>query len=611
MTVTPAIPNSTIDAMGLLNHAILKPFGAAINRVKLKLNIAKFTSLERSEKLNITLHSGRTDSNDGHNNRVSGNGAIPYHFHHTLGPHLPCCRSMPQQATSIINPYTGREVNLGQPYVFQNRNYFSVNLVTRALTIWDTMGASLSLLPTLPPFFNAGGSFSACNRGESAGSTLSTLGERFSFTYPTLPAIGTLRNNTFFDAAGDRGGRLQLLCHTAQAELDPDRCYAYISLETLRTYMLSGGFFTGFAPNMPANVWSFTNSVPLAEITSPQHNEHFQVDETLIVRASLQDVREATLTINGRTIEAQTGLSGRNIVFGGYMLTDDDIGSLIVGVDARNGSGVAVNLPTVRVNVVAIPQPSVCIISPQNGTTFTVGDSIIVEIDVESATNSEFTIGDYRQTLEHSLERQRISFAPYTFVREDVGDVDIILTSRNDHNMTATDSLSVQVLRRVELLTTAYVGTLESNRISVPLTDLWTGKQLNISWQPVSNRHTDWSPMTSDDTAVLKSILAHDVEVDDESWENTSSWSWNARPGVIDVHGRLIAVGFHLFPHGSIVGGSPGWPFVNDSNTPPADRDPPLNNWPLGGHMCLYYGDSAGGTQAANDAAEEAYRMSN
>ena len=115
MTVTPAIPNSTIDAMGLLNHAILKPFGAAINRVKLKLNIAKFTSLERSEKLNITLHSGRTDSNDGHNNRVSGNGAIPYHFHHTLGPHLPCCRSMPQQATSIINPYTGREVNLGKP----------------------------------------------------------------------------------------------------------------------------------------------------------------------------------------------------------------------------------------------------------------------------------------------------------------------------------------------------------------------------------------------------------------------------------------------------------------------------------------------------------------
>ncbi|MCL1885084.1 MAG: phage tail tip lysozyme [Defluviitaleaceae bacterium] len=451
MTATPAIPNGTKDALGLLNHAIFKSFDAVITRVKSKLNIVKSTSLERPKKPDITFHSGRTDSGGGHNNRVGGNGAIPYHFHHTLGPHMPCCHSGPRQAASIINPYTGREINLGRPYVFQNQNYFSVNLVARALTVWDTMGASLSLLPVFPPFFNAGGSFSACNRGESAGPTLTTLGERFSFTYPTLPIIGTIRNNTFFNATGDSGGRLQLLCHTTQAELDPYVCYAYISLETLRAYMLSAGFFTGFAPNMPSSVWVFAHPVPLAEITSPRHNENFQVGDTLIVRASVQDVREAALTINGRVIEMRTELSGRNIVFAGYTLTAGDIGSLVIGVNAQNGQGIMVNLPTVRINAVVALQPNVQIILPQNGTNFYVGGSVTVEIDVGNATQSELTISGHRQSVEHSMEQQQIAFNPYVFSADDVGNVVVSVISRNEFGAIATRTINVQVAHDIGL----------------------------------------------------------------------------------------------------------------------------------------------------------------
>jgi len=49
------------------------------------------------------FHSGRTDHIGRHSNRVGGNGAVPYHFHHNLGPHLPCCRSQAPQGESLID----------------------------------------------------------------------------------------------------------------------------------------------------------------------------------------------------------------------------------------------------------------------------------------------------------------------------------------------------------------------------------------------------------------------------------------------------------------------------------------------------------------------------
>jgi len=163
---------------------------------------------------------------------------------------------------------------------------------------------------------------------------------------------------------------------------------------------------------------------------------------------------------------------------------------------------------------------------------------------------------------------------------------------------------------RVELLSTREVASIESKRISVPLTDLRTGERFNISWAASPTYHTDWNPMASSDTAVVKRILRSNTPTNDPSWANTSSWSWTPRPGVIELHGRRIAVGFHLFPHGSIMGGNPGWPLSNQSNARPAA------GWPLGGHMCLYYSDSPSGSghndwaRQMNDAAREAHRMS-
>ena len=165
---------------------------------------------------------------------------------------------------------------------------------------------------------------------------------------------------------------------------------------------------------------------------------------------------------------------------------------------------------------------------------------------------------------------------------------------------------------RVELLTTAQVNSNWGRRYRVvPLTDINTGQTFNISWNFYS-RHTDWSPMTSDDTAIIKSILRPGVAANDPSWANTSSWSWTGRPGIIAIEGRRIAVGFHLSPHGSIIGGAqPGWPLSNQSDDAPTGN----NQWPLGGHMCMYYGDSTGGgnqnrVNQTNDAARDAYNRS-
>ena len=306
---------------------------------------------------NVLFHSGRTDRQFGHRDLQNRSRLGEYHFHHTRGPHLPCCNGQsPGQNAYIINPYTGRAIALGRPYVFQNREFFSINLVARALTVWDTRGASLSLLPVFPPpvGFSAGGSFSACKLGESSSADSGVLGERFSFVYPTWSLIGSIRNNTFFPADGDRDGRLQLLSHTTRAELDPDRCYAYINLETLRDYMVSGNFFTSFTPGNEG-VWRFTHTNPLREITAPREGESFKVGDTLTVRAAIQDVREANLIINGQTVERRTGLSGRNVVFIGHQLTDNNIGNTTIGVTARNGHDADVHVPSVRINVSEAP----------------------------------------------------------------------------------------------------------------------------------------------------------------------------------------------------------------------------------------------------------------
>jgi hypothetical protein len=91
------------------------------------------------------------------------------------------------------------------------------------------------------------------------------------------------------------------------------------------------------------------------------------------------------------------------------------------------------------------------------------------------------------------------------------------------------------------------------------------------------------------------------------SWNSTAPWPYFIpRSGILTLNNRLIAVGFHLFPHGSIQGGAnPGLP-GGQSDVPPTE-----GRWPLGGHMCMYYGNSTSSFQATmtamNRAAEESY----
>ena len=165
-------------------------------------------------------------------------------------------------------------------------------------------------------------------------------------------------------------------------------------------------------------------------------------------------------------------------------------------------------------------------------------------------------------------------------------------------------------IRGLELLTMQQVMQLTDRWRSVPLTDLWTGKRFNIAWHRRGD-HTDWSPMAPADVQVIQSIL--NPTGANRNWNLPSSWSWDPRPAMVVVDGRRIAVGIHLFPHGSIMwnvngGAQPGLPLSNQSNTQPS------GGWPVGGHMCMYYSNSVGNgdpdwERRMNDAARTAHGL--
>lgn len=158
----------------------------------------------------------------------------------------------------------------------------------------------------------------------------------------------------------------------------------------------------------------------------------------------------------------------------------------------------------------------------------------------------------------------------------------------------------------VEYLPTKEVAAIQTKREKKEVIDLTTGKSFFVSWAASPTYHSDWTPMTPEDVKIIWSFLHPDGG---GNINNPDHWSWNARPGVLKLNGRMIACGFHLRPHAAIMGGNPGAPFSNKSNTPFAYSK--TQKWPLGGHMCMYYGDSPGGTPKCNDAAREAYKLGN
>ena len=147
------------------------------------------------------------------------------------------------------------------------------------------------------------------------------------------------------------------------------------------------------------------------------------------------------------------------------------------------------------------------------------------------------------------------------------------------------------------LLTNAQVRALGLRAGPAEVTDLLTQRRYSIFWGgPPGSSHSDFSPLTPEDTEIMRQI--------------SGGWNWHPRPAVLHIRQPLsgcgdsnhnLAVGVHHFPHGSIIGGNPGLP--NQRNTRPP------GGWDIGGHMCMYFKDSTGGTRGMTEAALEAYAI--
>jgi len=402
-------------------------------------NVQKFILDWNFEKIlpQIYLHSGRIDANGGHRDWLNRSGLGFHHFHHGQPAHLHPDGNCPHESleTFIINPYTGNQIALGRPLYFEDEPYFSLNLVSKALQIHDGLGVDLGLN-------NRGGSFWACNLGESSTGN-GTLGERFSFFYPTN-IFGLVQNNTlFFTGEGSRSGRLELLCHTRQSPLDTTPCYAYVSLETIMKYMLAGNFFTRFSPDN-GNIWNFRSVQPIRGIISPQEDENFQVEDMIIVRVQAQDVSSATLAINGQTIETKTGFQNQNIVEFNYVLTESELGTAVIRVQARNNSGRLIVIPPIRIQVTTNTF-SIAIVSPKDGDIFYVGDTVIVAADIKGATHAELIIGDHHENLHNLYQHNNISFTPYILRAEDMGNRLIDVTVQGENGEIVSDTIKIVV----------------------------------------------------------------------------------------------------------------------------------------------------------------------
>jgi len=96
------------------------------------------------------------------------------------------------------------------------------------------------------------------------------------------------------------------------------------------------------------------------------------------------------------------------------------------------------------------------------------------------------------------------------------------------------------------------------------------------------------------------------TNVNCESWRNHQTWSnFDAFPGVLTIGEHNIATGFNLTPHGNIMPGAYPGPTM-----PNAGRRPG-GGWFVGGHMCLYFNDSTGGTPGAQAMEKYAFNFFN
>jgi hypothetical protein len=145
----------------------------------------------------------------------------------------------------------------------------------------------------------------------------------------------------------------------------------------------------------------------------------------------------------------------------------------------------------------------------------------------------------------------------------------------------------------VLLLTNAQARSAGIRAGAAEVNDLRSGQLYGVilGGAPGSS-HVDFSPATVFDTVIMRQI--------------TNGWSWAARPAVVSQNGVFAAVGVHHFPHGSVMpGANPGPTMPSKSND--RERQTVPGVWDIGGHMCMYFSDSTGGTRGMREAAAEAF----
>lgn len=268
--------------------------------------------------IQIRMHSGRTDGSYGHNDKENRSGLGSYHYHHKLPAHLHpngSCSYEKVKAGSIINPYTGKKINLGKPYLYEDNYFFPLNLVAGALTVNDKLGVESDNSDR--------GTFYACVTGDSA---LDKLGERFTFSY-TQDSIG-LPDNEFFTSDD---GILRLL-----ATSDSNSTSVFISMETVREYMTGEGYFTDLLKD-DSDCWCFTVRKPIIHsmyINSLGNGNTYNVGDELTVMANIEHVARAWLTVGGNTdgfSESIQNLENKTkVTFNTFKLTEYDIGSAAI-----------------------------------------------------------------------------------------------------------------------------------------------------------------------------------------------------------------------------------------------------------------------------------------
>jgi len=217
-------------------------------------------------------------------------------------------------------------------------------------------------------------------------------------------------------------------------------CFAYVTLESIRRYMLAERFFVGFTPN-EANIWSFDYGASASRITSPHGNQLFHVGSTLIVQATVINAATATLRIDGRATETKTiPIGDQTVEFAGVGIIAAGNPVISVEVQSRNGDVRALDPVSIRVT-----SPGVSIISPHNGDTYNMGDVLAVQAQIHGASSAELTIGEHRQEITGLREWDIVDFAPHNLTVDDVGELDIAVSVRNPYGITASDALQLHV----------------------------------------------------------------------------------------------------------------------------------------------------------------------